>query len=140
VYYLGPVKGDGDLTFRITGKVALLIDGDVALTAPLTVELDTDDAELDLLITGIISIDHALVIGRQDHPARTRVYIGGTGTLELAGDSQLATNLYAPHAAVALSANATVYGSLFVRQLAQSAPLTIHYDVDVRRADIACPL
>jgi hypothetical protein len=80
-----------------------------------------------------------LVIGRADHPARTRVYVGGTGTIELAGDSQLAANLYAPHAAIALSASATVYGSLFVRRLDHSAPLTIHDDVDVRRADIACP-
>jgi hypothetical protein len=139
IYYLGPVTGDGALTLRITGKVALLIAGDVALTAPLTVELDTEDAELDLLIAGILSIDHALVIGRVDHPARTRVYVGGTGTIDLAGNSQLATNFYAPHAAVALSANATMYGSLFVRRLDQAAPLAIHYDVDVRRADIACP-
>lgn len=139
IYYLGQVTGDGALTLRITGKVALLIAGDVALTAPLTVELDTDDAELDLLIAGILSIDHALVIGRVDHPARTRVYVGGTGTIDLSGDSQLATNFYAPHAALALSANATVYGSLFVRRLDQAAPLAIHYDVDVRRADIACP-
>jgi hypothetical protein len=139
IYYLGAVHGDGALTLRITGRVALLIAGDVALTAPLTIELDTDDADLDLLIAGILSIDHALTIGRTDHPAKTRVYIGGTGTIELSGDSQVAANVYAPHAAVALSAMSVVYGSLFVRQLAQAAPLTIHYDVDVRRADIACP-
>jgi|SRR5882672_5845923 len=45
IYYLGPVMGDGALTLRITGKVALLIASDVALTAPLTIELDTEDAE-----------------------------------------------------------------------------------------------
>ncbi|HET7506334.1 MAG TPA: hypothetical protein VFK02_35185 [Kofleriaceae bacterium] len=140
VYYLGPVSGDAELTLRITGRVALLIDGDIALTAPLTIELSTDDAELDLLVAGIVSIDHALTIGRVDHPARTRVYLGGSGQIQLSGDSRLAANLYAPHAAVALSADATVHGSLFVRHLDQSAPLTIHYDVDVRRADIACPL
>lgn len=139
IYYLGPVMGDGALTLRITGKAALLIAGDVALTAALTIELDTEDAELDLLIAGILSIDHTLAIGRVDHPARTRVYVGGTGTIALSDDSHLASNFYAPHAAVALSASAAVYGSLFVRRLDQSAPLTIHYDVDVRRADIACP-
>jgi hypothetical protein len=35
---------------------------------------------------------------------------------------------------------AFVYGSLFVRHLDQSAALAIHYDVDVRRANIGCPL
>jgi hypothetical protein len=33
-----------------------------------------------------------------------------------------------------------VYGSLFVRRLDQAAPVTIHYDIDVRRADVGCPL
>ncbi len=140
VYYVGPVRGDGALTLRVTGRAALLIEGDVTLVAPFTVELATEDAELDLLIGGLLSSDQAIVIGRADHPARTRVYIGGAGTIELSGDSRLAANLYAPRAAVAASATATVFGSLFVRRLDQAAPFTIHYDVDVRRADIACPL
>lgn len=139
IYYLGPVRGDGALTLRITGRVALLIDGDIALGAPLTITLDTDDAELDLLARGVLSTDQAIVIGRPDHPARTRIYLAGTGTTELSGNSQLAANLYAPSTAIALSATAAVYGSLFVRRLDQSAPLTVHYDIDVRRADIACP-
>jgi hypothetical protein len=140
VYYVGPVHGDGMLSLRITGRVALLVDGDVTLTAPLDVELATDDAELDLMIGGTLSSGQAVNIGRADHPSRTRVYIAGTNSIQLSGDSQLAANLYAPRAALALSAQATVYGSVFVRRLDQSAPLTIHYDVDVRRADIACPL
>lgn len=140
IYYVGPVRGDGALTLRVTGRAALLIDGDLALTAPFTVELATEDAELDLLVGGILSIDHAIVIGRADHPARTRVYVGGAGTMELSGDSQIAANLYAPGAAIALSGSATVFGSLFVRRLDQAAPIAIHYDVDVRRADVACPL
>jgi len=139
IYYLGPVRGDGELTLRITGRVALLVDGDISLRAPLTISLDTDDAELDLIARGILSSDQAIVIGRADHPARTRIYLAGTGTTELSGNSQLAANLYAPHTAIALSATAFVYGSLFVRRLYQSASLTIHYDIDVRRADIACP-
>ena len=139
IYYLGPVRGDGELTLRITGRVALLVDGDIALAAPLTIALDTDDAELDLIARGILSSDQAITIGRTDHPARTRIYLAGTGTTELSGNSQLAANLYAPHTAIALSATAAIYGSLFVRRLDQSAPLAIHYDIDVRRADIACP-
>jgi hypothetical protein len=140
IYYVGPVRGDGALTLRVTGRAALLVDGDLALAAPFTVELATDDAELDLMIAGILSSNQAIAIGRIDHPARVRVYVGGSGTIELSGDSQLAANLYAPRAAVALSGTATVHGSLFVRRLDQSGPVTIHYDIDVRRADVACPI
>ncbi len=140
IYYVGPVRGDGALTLRITGRVALLVGGDVTLGAPLDIELATDDAELDLMVAGLVSSTQAMTIGRADHPSRARVYIGGTGTIELSGDSSLAANVYAPRAAVALSAPATIFGSLFVRRLEQAAPVTIHYDVDVRRADVACPI
>jgi hypothetical protein len=139
IYYLGPVHGDGTLTLRITGRVALLVDGDLTATHAFTAELATDDAELDLMIGGTLISNDTLTLGRADHPARTRVYIGGAGTIQLSGGSQLAANLYAPQAALAVSGGATVYGSLFARRLDQSAPVMIHYDVDVLRADVACP-
>jgi hypothetical protein len=139
VYYVGPVHGDGALTLRITGRVALLIDGDLDATKALTAELDTDDAELDLMIGGTLISNSTLTIGRTDHPSRTRLYVGGAGTIQLAGGSQLAANLYAPLAPIALSGGATVYGSLFADRLDQSAPVMIHYDVDVLRADVNCP-
>ncbi|MCB9559047.1 MAG: hypothetical protein H6709_24635 [Kofleriaceae bacterium] len=137
-YYLGPVRGQGALTLRVTGRVAILVDGDVSLEAPLTVILDGDDAELDLLIGGLLGSTDAIVAGDPARPASTRIYVGGDGVINLAGGSTLAANLYAPRAAVSLSGGATVHGSLFVRRLEQSAPVTIHYDVDVLRADVGC--
>ncbi len=139
IYYVGPINGQGTLTLRITGRVALLVDGDVTATDNLTADLVTDDAELDLMIGGTLVSNAALVLGRADHPARTRVYVGGAGTIQLSGDSQLAANLYAPLAALAVSGGAVVYGSLFARRLDQSAPVMIHYDVDILRTDVNCP-
>lgn len=137
-YLVGPVGGDGALTLRITGRVAVLIDGDVTLTAPLAIELATDDAELDLMIGGLLGSNSTIAAGDPDRPSRTRIYVGGDGTILLAGGSQLAGNLYAPRAAVSLSGGATVFGSLFVRRLDQAAPVVIHYDVDVLDADVGC--
>jgi hypothetical protein len=140
VYYVGPVRGMGALTLRVTGRVALLVDGDMTLTSAMTIELATQDAELDLMIGGLLSSNARIMAGDVNHPSRTRIYIGGAGTINLSGDSQLAANVYAPGAAVALSAPATIFGSLFVRRLDQAAPVTIHYDEDVLRADVGCIL
>jgi hypothetical protein len=138
IYYVGPVRGNGALVLRVTGRVALLVDGDMTLTSPLTIELATQDAELDLMIGGLLSSNARITAGDTNHPSRTRIYVGGAGTINLSGDSQLAANVYAPAAAVALSAPATIFGSLFVRRLDQAAPVTIHYDEDVLRADVGC--
>jgi hypothetical protein len=140
IYYVGPVRGSGALDLRITGRVALLVDGDVALTSPLTIELATQDAELDLMIAGLVSSNARITAGNPAHPSRTRIYVGGTGTIPLSGDSLIAANIYAPSCAVALSAPATIFGSLFVRRLDQAAPVTIHYDEDVLRSDVGCLL
>lgn len=138
IYYVGPIHGNGALTLRVTGRVALLVDGDMTLTNPLAIELVTQDAELDLMIGGLLSSNARMMAGDTNHPSRTRIYVGGAGTINLSGDSQLAANVYAPGAAVALSAPATIFGSLFVRRLDQAAPVTIHYDEDVLRADVGC--
>jgi hypothetical protein len=140
IYYVGPVRGNGALVLRVTGRVALLVDGDMTLTSPMTIELATQDAELDLMIGGLLSSNARIMAGDTNHPSRTRIYIGGAGTINLSGDSQIAANVYAPRAAVALSAPATIFGSLFVRRLDQAAPVTIHYDEDVLRADVGCIL
>jgi hypothetical protein len=138
IYYVGPIRGMGALHLRITGRVALLVDGDLTLTSPLDIELATGDAELDLMIAGLVSSNARITAGDPDHPSRTRIYVGGSGTIPLSGDSEIAANIYAPRAAVALSAPATIFGSLFVRRLDQAAAVTIHYDEDVLRADVGC--
>lgn len=138
IYFVGPIRGTGMLTLRIAGRVALLVDGDMTLTSPITIELATQDAELDLMIAGLISSNARITAGDPNHASRTRIYVGGAGTIQLSGDSQIAANVYAPSSAVALSAPSTIYGGLFVRRLDQSAPVTIHYDEDVLRADVGC--
>lgn len=138
IYYQSSIAGDGALTLRVTGRVALLVGGDITLTHPFTIELATDDAELDLMTSGLLSSNNPIMVGRNDHPSRTRIYVGGSGTIQLSGGSEIAANIYAPKAAVALSAPATIFGSLFVRRLDQAAPVSIHYDVNVRRADVGC--
>ncbi|HSN30019.1 MAG TPA: hypothetical protein VLT45_27215 [Kofleriaceae bacterium] len=138
IYYLQPIHGTGAITLRVTGRVALLVDGDATLTSPLEIDLATSDAELDLMIGGTLTSNARITIGDPAHPSRTRVYVGGSGTIELSGDSQVAANVYAPTSVLAMSAPATVFGSLFVRTLQQAAPLVIHYDEDVERSDVGC--
>lgn len=144
IYYLGPVRGGGALVLHITGRVALLVDGDLSIIAPLTIELSTQDAELDLLIVGSVSTSSGsssntrIVAGDPDHPSRTRIYVGGAGTIQPSGDSLIAANVYAPNSVIESSATSTIFGSLFVRDIQYTAALTIHYDEDVLRANLGC--
>jgi hypothetical protein len=57
-----------------------------------------------------------------------RIFIGGTGTIQLSGGGTLQGTLYAPRAELVAADALTVYGALFVRRVASSAALTVHYD------------
>ena len=137
-FYLDSIGGAHKITLRATGRSALFVGGDVALQAPLVVELGAG-GELDLFIGGLLSDTDVLTLGSADRPAKVRVYIGGSGTINLSGGALVAGNLYAPRAELALSGPVELYGSLFVRTLVASAPVTIHYDTHVLEAAGACP-
>lgn len=136
-YYLGAIGGSGALVLRITGRTALFVDGDVALDAPLTVTL-VGDAELDLFVAGNVVSSSAIRFGSADAPARARLYVGGRGTLQLGADALFGGNLYAPRAELSTSGRVEVFGSLFVRRLAASGPVVVHYDTAVLKAGDGC--
>jgi len=139
-YYLDTVDGntDAELTLRAKGRVVLFVNGDMNLKGPLHVVLDPD-AELDLFVGGLLQSIGPIDFGDPTRPSKARLYIGGSGTINLSGNSVLAGNLYAPLARLALSGGVELFGSLFLNTLTQAAPVTVHYDTDVLTADQGCP-
>ncbi len=136
-YYFERVDG-ADLTVRARGRVAIFVAGDLALNGALGVELDAG-AEVDLFVAGNVLGQARWTLGGPEDPAAVRVYVGGDGTLELAGGALFAGNVYAPRAELVTPADVEVFGSLFARRLAASGPLTVHYDRAVLRQGAACP-
>lgn len=137
-FYVDRIGGEGALTLTVTGRAALFVGGDVALQSRLIVEV-APQGELDLFVAGTIVSAERLLLGSPDRPARVRLYVGGTGTLQLSGGALVAGNVYAPQAELTTSAPVEVFGSLFVRRIAASAELEIHYDTAVLSAADDCP-
>lgn len=136
-YYFSRASAPAALTLKITGRTSIFIAGDLAVDESFTVELE-DGAELDLFVAGNIVSSGPLSFGSFRTPARARLYTGGTGTIQLSGGGTFAGNLYAPRAELVASAPIEVFGSIFVRRLAASAGVTIHYDTAVLRAGEDC--
>jgi hypothetical protein len=128
-FYVGGIGGD-TVDLRVNGRVALFVDGDVAVTQDLRIELAAG-AELDLFVTGSVSIMGAFEIGDANSPARTRVYVGGATLALSANASPLAANIYAPNAVLELASNFEMWGSIFADHLQLSGDFAIHYDTSV---------
>lgn len=136
-YYLDRVGTSAPLTIRAEGRVAVFVGGDLSVGDAFTVELAAD-AELDLFVAGNIVADDAPSLGDALAPARVRLYVGGDGTIQLGGGGTFAGNLYAPRAELVTAGDTEVFGALFVRRIAASGPLTVHYDTGVLRAGEDC--
>jgi len=137
-FYFRGISGTGSLTLRVTGRAAVYVDGDLAPGAGLTVEL-VDGAEIDLFVSGVLTTTGTVRFGSVDAPSRARLYLGGSGLTELSGDGLFGGNLYAPRSDLRVSAGIEVFGSLFVRRLAASGSVTIHYDTAVLEGGDQCP-
>lgn len=137
-YYLDRVYGTGALTIRLSGRTALFIAGDASLQGDFTVEL-APGAELDLFVSGNVLAASSFVLGSAEAPSMARLYVGGTGTLQLSGAAVSAGNIYAPRAELVAAGGLELYGSAFVRRVSSTGPIVIHYDRAVSRVGEECP-
>lgn len=137
-YYLNQINGTGKLDLVINGRVALFVGGDINFTQDLNVRLGSG-GELDLFVGGTLNGGAALNLGAPETASRVRLYVASTGSISLSGAVTLAGNLYAPQASLNVGGPLTVYGALFVRQVATPAVVQLHHDASILRAGQGCP-
>ncbi|AGC48444.1 lipoprotein [Myxococcus stipitatus DSM 14675] len=136
-FFLTRVEGQGRLNLVVRERTALFVRDSITVGERLSVEV-VPPGELDLFIGGDVTVAGQFLLGSPEAPARVRVYSAGTGALVISAGSVLAGNVYAPGAALNLSGNTEVFGSVFVRQIESSGGLALHYDEDVLSLGRAC--
>ncbi len=134
------VGAHAPVTLTVSGRTAIFIGGDFVADQDIAIDVP-QGGELDLFIEGNVLAAGQLRLGRVDNPARARVYMGGSGTVNLQNAANVSGNLYAPKAEVVLGSSApvTVFGSIFAGGLNAGAPLTVHFDESVARDVAGCP-
>jgi hypothetical protein len=133
------VGAHAPIALTVSGRTAVFIGGDFVADSDVLLDVP-EGGELDLFIEGNVLAAGQLQVGRTDNPARARVYVGGSGTVNLQNAAQLSGNLYAPKAEVVLGSTApvTVFGAIFAGGLNAGSDLTVHFDESVARDVGAC--
>jgi len=137
-FFFDGVSGTGDLTLEINGRAAVYVRGDLSSGGALRVEIAAG-AELDLFVDGVLASASEVAFGSPEHPASARLYLGGSGAVNLTGTSRFAGNVYAPRASLQTSGALEVFGSLFVGGIAASGGVEVHYDAAVLDVGADCP-
>jgi hypothetical protein len=137
-FYITGISGVGGVTLHVPGRTALFIDGDVAQTGALNVDLGPD-GELDVFIDGNLISTGAASFGSQERPAASRIYLSGAGDVVLTGATGFVGNLYAPRSRITSTGAAFVYGSIFGRVIDIPGFMSVMYDVAIADAGDDCP-
>jgi hypothetical protein len=137
-YYLHQLGGIGSLTLHVTGNSALFVEDDLVATGLFRVDL-APGAELDVFVRDNLVVAGAAVFGDPERPSATRIYVGGTGDVAIAGASAFVGNLYAPQANVLVGGVGQVQGSLFGKNIIAAGFLDLGYDASITDGGEQCP-
>jgi len=137
-YYLNAISGLAKITVNVTGRVALFIGGDLNTAGIVEFKL-SPGAEVDIFIKGNLVLAGMGTFGDKAHPARTRLYVGGTNDITLIGVGGFVGNVYAPRALVTGVGYVEVYGSIFARDFVSPGYAYLVYDRAIQQVGEDCP-
>jgi hypothetical protein len=137
-YYIHQLGGVGALTLHVSGPVALFVEDDFIATGLFRVELEPE-AELDVFVRDNFVVTGAALFGDPKRPSATRIYVGGTGDVAIAGASAFVGNLYAPSANILVGGFGKVFGSLFGKNVLAAGFLDLGYDSSILEPGQGCP-
>jgi hypothetical protein len=137
VYYMTGFSGGGEIVAH--GNVALLIDGSVTSSADLVLTVADASSAFDIFVSGTIVATSSFKLGSPSYPALTRLYVGGTQTLDVQSTLIVGGEIWAGNATVLWESDSAAFGSIFAGDFQVVSNFTLHYDQGVVRAGDSCP-
>lgn len=132
-YFFQGANAVNGLKIRTKGRVVIAIEGNVTASnqfdiAPLA------GSEVDIFISGDLSLSNSVSLGDSTRPAATRVYVGGT-QVSSSNLLSVSANLYAPLAHFSASNRVDLQGALFVGSVSASNNFSVKYDDAILRLE-----
>jgi hypothetical protein len=137
-YYLNSIQIGGSLTLQVTGRVALYVGADITVIGELQVQLSSA-AEIDIFIQNDLNLVGYALFGDKSRPAATRIYVGGSGSVNLVGAGGFVGNLYAPSSQVTAPGYLDVYGAVFSNDFLIPGYADFDYDEAITQVGTNCP-
>jgi hypothetical protein len=132
-YVFQGVSAVGPVRIRTRDRVVIAVQGDV--TTANQFELAPDPgSQVDVFISGNLTLSNNAVVGDPARPAATRVYVGGT-QVTASNALSMSANLYAGRATFTANNTFDLRGALFVDQLSAANSFTVAYDDAILNLD-----
>jgi hypothetical protein len=137
-YYMLGFSSGGTIVAH--GHVALFIDGNASSSGgSLTMTVADAQSTFDIWISGTITTASAFNLGSTSYPALTRVYVGGTQTLDIQSQLTVGAEIWAGNATVLWESNSDLFGAIFTGDFQVLSTFNLHHDQGVLYAGGGCP-
>jgi hypothetical protein len=137
-YYLDSIQIAGKLVLNVTGRVAIFVGSDITGVGDLEIQL-AGTAEVDLFIQNDLNLVGYGGFGNKARPAATRIYVGGSGNVNLIGAGEFIGNLYAPLSTVTSVGYVDVHGAIFSKDFQIPGYADFTYDAAITTIGDDCP-
>ena len=137
VYYLSGFSSGGEIVAH--GNVALFIDGSVTSSADLVMTVADASSAFDIYVSGTIVATSSFKLGSPSYPALTRLYVGGTQTLDVQSTLTIGAEIWAGNCTVMWESDSVAYGAIFAGDFQVVSNFTLHYDDSVVQTGKGCP-
>jgi hypothetical protein len=137
-YYLTGFSLSSPVAIVAHGNTAIFIDGDVNANALLTMTIADGTSQLDVFVSGTIVATSETTIGTPNFPALTRLYIGGTATLDIQSTLVVGGEIWAGNAKVLWESESDMYGAIFAGDFQVLSDLKLHADEAVVQVGSSC--
>jgi hypothetical protein len=136
VYYMTGFSSAGSIVAH--GNVALFIDGSVTSSGDLTMTVADAASAFDIFVSDTIVTQASFTLGSPNYPALTRLYIGGTQTLDMQAELTVGAEIWAGNATVLWEGTSDLFGAIFAGDFQVVADMNLHHDGAVDRAGGSC--
>jgi hypothetical protein len=138
-YYLDGFNLSAASAIVVHGRTTIFIDGNIDVSGFFTMTLDPKVvSELDVFVSGTITVTSSFKLGSPAIPALTRLYVGSAQKLVVSSGLTVGGEIWAGNAPVVWESNADLYGAVFAGDFEGKSPLNVHHDTGVVQAGKPC--
>jgi hypothetical protein len=135
-YYITGFSGGGTIVAH--GSTVLFVDGSISASGDLDITVADSSSALDVFVTGTVTATSSFTLGSPQYPALTRLYIGGTQTLDIQSTLKVGGEIWAGNATVRWESESDVWGAIFAGDLQVVSNLNLHHDQGITVAGGGC--
>lgn len=139
VYRLTSFSMSGSNTVTVVGPTVIIVDGSFSMSGQAEFNITGPDSYAKIYVGGDLDLTGKGVLNDEQNPEAFQVWgtapTGGSQSIKVAGNGDLAGIVYAPNADVEVKGDGNVSGAVVGEDITLTGNAAFHYDLNLKNLD-----